>query len=72
AWVSVTVEGLPPGSRLLLDGLPASSTFRVPRGGRHVVEITAPGYEVRRIELEADRNRTVHANLRPAEDTLDP
>ena len=67
AWVSVTVDGLPPGSRMLLDGLPASSPFRVPRGGDHVIEITAPGYEPRRIELTADRNRSVHANLRPAD-----
>ncbi len=66
AWVSVTVEGLPPGTRMLLDGLPASSPFRVPRGGEHVVEITAPGYEPRRIEVSADRNRTLRANLRPA------
>jgi hypothetical protein len=69
-WVSVRVEGLPPGSRLVLDGLPASSTFRVPRGGEHVLEITAPGYEDRRIELTADRNRTLRAGMRPAEGTV--
>ncbi|MCZ7679445.1 MAG: PEGA domain-containing protein [Sandaracinaceae bacterium] len=69
-WVSIRVEGLPPGSRILLDGLPASSTFRVPRGGQHVLEITAPGYEDRRIEVTADRNRTLHAALRPAEGTV--
>lgn len=69
-WVSLRVEGLPPGSRIMLDGLPASSTFRVPRGGHHVLEITAPGYEDRRIEITADQNRTIHAALRPAEGTV--
>lgn len=66
AWVSVTIEGLPPGARLSLDGLPASSPLRLPRGGAHVVEIRAEGYEDRRIELVADRNQIVRAALRPA------
>src|SRR5690606_19684327 len=43
AWVSVTVEGLPPGAQVVLDGLPASSPMRMRRGGQHVVEIRAPG-----------------------------
>jgi serine/threonine-protein kinase len=67
SWVSVRVEGLPPEARLRLDGLPASSPVRVLRGGQHVLEISAPGYEDRRIEFTADQNRTLDANLRPAE-----
>lgn len=70
AWVRVVVEGLPPEARLRLDGLPASSPLRLPRGGTHVLEIAAPGYVDRRIELEADRNRTVRADLRPALGTV--
>lgn len=65
-WVSIQVDGLPPSARLVLDGLPASSPLRLRRGGQHVIEITATGYEVRRIELTADRNRTINARLRPA------
>ncbi len=71
AWVSVTVEGLPPGAQVSLDGLPASSPMRMRRGGEHVIEIHAPGYEDRRIELTADRNQTVRAGLRPAEGTVE-
>lgn len=66
AWVSVTIEGLPPGAQVRLDGLPASSPIRLPRGGAHVVEIRADGYEDRRIDLVADRNQIVRADLRPA------
>lgn len=65
-WVSIRIVGLPPSARMLLDGLPASSPLRLRRGGRHVVEITADGYEDRRIEIPADRNRTINARLRPA------
>lgn len=66
SWVSVEVVGLPPGARLRLDGLPARSPLRVHAGGLHVVEIRADGYEDRRIEFQADRNRTLHARMRPA------
>jgi len=69
-WVSVTVVGLPPGSRLMLDGLPASSPMRLRHGSEHVLEISAQGYEERRIELTADRNRTINARLRPAIGTV--
>jgi hypothetical protein len=70
AWVSVTVEGLPPGAHVSLDGLPASSPMRIRSGGEHVIEIRAPGYEDRRIEVTADRNQTVRAGLRLAEGTV--
>jgi hypothetical protein len=69
-WVSITVVGLPPGSRLMLDGLPASTPMRLRRGSEHVLEITAQGYEDRRIELTAEQNRTIHARLRPAIGTV--
>jgi len=69
-WVSITVVGLPPGSRLMLDGLPASTPMRLRRGSEHVLEITAQGYEDRRIELTAERNRTINARLRPAIGTV--
>ncbi|HJL14818.1 MAG TPA: protein kinase [Sandaracinaceae bacterium LLY-WYZ-13_1] len=65
-WVSVRVAGLPPSARMRLDGLPVTSPFRVRAGGSHVLEISAEGYEDRRIEFEADRNRTLRAGLRPA------
>jgi serine/threonine protein kinase len=71
-FVSVVVEGLPPGARVRLDGLPAHSPMRMRRGGRHVLEISAPGYGDRRIELVADENQTIHADLRPAEGTGTP
>ncbi len=61
------IEGLPPQARIRLDGLPASSPVRVLRGGRHVLEIRAAGYEDRRIEFMADQHQTLDADLRPAE-----
>jgi len=65
-WVSLTIVGLPPRSRVLLDGLPASSPMRLRRGSDHVIEISADGYEARRIEISADQNRTLNARMRPA------
>ncbi|MEZ4338299.1 MAG: hypothetical protein R3B82_16890 [Sandaracinaceae bacterium] len=65
-WVSIRVVGLPPQARMQLDGLPASSPIRLRRGSHHVVEIEAEGYEGRRIEVNADRNQTIDAQLRPA------
>jgi hypothetical protein len=62
----VRVEALPPGARLVLDGLPTSSPMRMARGGRHTLEIQAPGYESRRVEILSDRSQTIPANLRPA------
>ncbi|MCR9077042.1 MAG: hypothetical protein NXI07_13465, partial [bacterium] len=58
--------GLPPAASMRLDGLPVTTPFRVREGGEHVVEISAPGYEDRRIEFDADRNRTLVARMRPA------
>jgi hypothetical protein len=49
-----------------LDGLPATSPFRVRTGGHHVLELTAPGYEDQTLEFDADANRTLPARLRPA------
>ncbi|MBX3274482.1 MAG: protein kinase [Sandaracinaceae bacterium] len=69
-WVSIRVVGVPPGARMLLDGLPASSPLRLRRGTSHVIEIQAEGYEGRRIELVADQNRTIPAQLRPAIGTV--
>ncbi|GAB5541826.1 MAG: hypothetical protein SangKO_015860 [Sandaracinaceae bacterium] len=66
SWVSIRVEGLPPAASMRLDGLPVTTPFRVREGGEHVVEISAPGYEDRRIEFDADRNRTLVARMRPA------
>ncbi|MEC7525643.1 MAG: protein kinase [Myxococcota bacterium] len=69
-WVSIRVEGLPPAATMTLDGLPVTTPFRVRHGGEHVVEIRADGYEDRRIEFDADRNRTLVARMRPAEGTI--
>ncbi|MFK7991414.1 MAG: protein kinase [Sandaracinaceae bacterium] len=69
-WVSVRVIGVPNGGRVTLDGLPASTTVRVRHGGEHVLEVIAAGYETRRIEFTADRNRTVNARMRPGEGTV--
>jgi eukaryotic-like serine/threonine-protein kinase len=66
-WVTVRIAGLPPSAHIVLDGLPAQSPVRVRRGGEHVLEISAPGYESRRIVFTSDENRTVDADLRPAE-----
>ena len=65
-WVSLTVLGLPPQARMQLDGLPATSPLRLRRSSQHVITIEAEGYEGRRIEVTADRNRTIYARLRPA------
>ncbi len=72
SWVSVRIEGLPPGARVRLDGLPASSPIRVLSGGRHDLELRAPGYAVRRLSFTADRNRTIEAAMRPAEPEINP
>ncbi|MGE0788637.1 MAG: serine/threonine-protein kinase [Sandaracinaceae bacterium] len=69
-WVSIRIVGLPPGARMRLDELPASSPLRVRRGGQHVLVISAPGYEDRRMELETDRDRIVHARMVPAVGTV--
>jgi serine/threonine protein kinase len=61
--VTIRVRGLPPGHHVMLDGLPDDGTLRLRRGSRHVLEISAPGYVSRRIELLADRDRTIDANL---------
>ncbi|MDQ3035940.1 MAG: hypothetical protein M3Y87_26285, partial [Myxococcota bacterium] len=66
-WVVIDVDGVPPRAQLRLDGLPgATLPLRLRRGSDHVLEIQAPGYEDRRIELRADANRRVRADMRPA------
>ncbi|AKF06563.1 protein kinase domain-containing protein [Sandaracinus amylolyticus] len=66
-WVLIEVDGVPPGAQLRLDGLPgATLPLRVRRGGAHVLEIRAPGYEDRRLEFTAERNLRLRADLRPA------
>ncbi|UJR80827.1 serine/threonine-protein kinase [Sandaracinus amylolyticus] len=66
-WVLVEVDGVPPGAQLRLDGLPgATLPLRVRRGGTHVLEIRAPGYEDRRLEFTAQGNQRLRADLRPA------
>ncbi len=64
--VSLDVGGLPAGARVKVDGLPAGSLpVRVRRGTRHRIEIVAPGYEPRSMEVEADSDVRVRADLRP-------
>ena len=69
-WVTLRVVGLPPQAHMQLDGLPASSPMRLRRGSDHLIEIEAEGYEGRRIEVTADRNRTINARLVPAIGTV--
>ncbi len=65
-WVSIDLDGVPPDALLRLDGLPgASAPLRVRRGSHHVLEIAAPGYVVRQIQIQADANQRVRADLRP-------
>jgi serine/threonine protein kinase len=68
-YVTIDITGLPPGAQIRLDGLPAATLpMRLRQGtGRHVIEVSAPGYGERRIEIVPDRNRTVPAGLRPME-----
>jgi hypothetical protein len=68
-YVTIDVTGLPPGAQIRLDGLPAATMpMRVRRGDTlHRIEVSAPGYGSRRIEVVADQNRTVAAGLRPME-----
>ncbi|MCC6877463.1 MAG: PEGA domain-containing protein, partial [Sandaracinaceae bacterium] len=68
-WVSIRLVGLPPGAHVVVDGLPATSPVRLPRGGSHVIEVTAPGYEDRRLEVVANDNQDVDPHMRPAEGT---
>ena len=65
--VLVDVAGLPPQARVRVDGLPVGAMpMRVRRGGRLVLEIEAPGYELRRIDLTPNENMRVSAEMRPS------
>jgi serine/threonine-protein kinase len=65
--VLIEVEGLPVGAELRLDGLPAGDPPLRMRRGRatHRLEISAPGYETRSIEFEADGDHRLVGSLRP-------
>ncbi len=70
-WVQIEVDGLPENARLQLDGLPgATLPLRLRRGGTHVLEIQAEGYEGRIIQFEADAPQRLRGNLRPAIGTV--
>ncbi|MGE0785128.1 MAG: serine/threonine-protein kinase [Sandaracinaceae bacterium] len=59
-WIDVR----PPIAETFLDGEPIDGPARVPADGRtHVLEARARGYVTRRVELPADRDRTVAVNL---------
>ncbi len=64
--VAIDVDGLPPGANVRLDGLPAGNfPLRLRRGSDHTLLISAPGYQDQEIPFTADRDRRIHANLRP-------
>jgi eukaryotic-like serine/threonine-protein kinase len=65
--VLIEIDGLPPGARLRLDGLPAgSSPLRLRREDRtYSLEIAAPGFDTRVVNVTADRDQRVRGALRP-------
>jgi serine/threonine-protein kinase len=70
-WILIEVVGLPANAQLRLDGLPgATLPLRLRRGGTHVLEIHADGYEGRLIRFEADAPRQLRGDLRPAIGTV--
>jgi len=65
--VSVDVVGLPPRSRVTLDGLPvATFPMRLRRGEAHTLEIECPQYDKRVIQFTAGQRSRIEANLVPA------
>ena len=65
-WVVIDIDGVPPGAHVRLDGLPGATVpLRVRRGSHHVVEIQAPGYVDRRLDVDGDENHRVRADMRP-------
>lgn len=66
-FVNVEIVGLPPGARLRLDGIPATSPLRVRAGSEHALSISAPGYAERTVSLSPTRDVRIHSGLRPEE-----
>ncbi len=65
-WVLIEIDGLPPGARVRLDGLPgATLPLRVRRGSHHVVDVSAPGYVDRHFEVDGTSSQRVRANMVP-------
>ncbi|MBK8169521.1 MAG: serine/threonine protein kinase [Sandaracinaceae bacterium] len=65
ANANVTLTGVPPEALIRLDGFPISAMpLRVRRGTVHSIEISAPGYETRRISLTPQQDVTLAANMR--------
>jgi hypothetical protein len=43
--IAISIAGLPPGAKIIVDGQSEPSTFSLPRtGGRHNMEVSCPGY----------------------------
>jgi len=65
-WVLIEIDGLPPNAHVRLDGLPgATLPLRVRRGSHHSIDISAPGYVDRHIEIDGTSSRSVPADLQP-------
>jgi hypothetical protein len=65
-WVYIDIDGIPPDARVRLDGLPGATVpLRVRRGSHHNVDISAPGYVDRHLEIDGDRNQHIRADMRP-------
>jgi serine/threonine-protein kinase len=64
--VLIEVDSLPPGARLKLDGLPAGNPpLRLRRENRtYALEISAPGFDTRVVNVTADRDQRVRGMLR--------
>jgi hypothetical protein len=65
--VTLDLRGLPVGAELRLDGAVVSGPpLKLRRDGkRHLLEVSAAGYNDRTLELEADRDRVVDLPLTP-------
>jgi hypothetical protein len=68
-WVMIDVEGVPAGAELRLDGLPGIRLpLRIRRGTTHTLEIRAPGYAARRLEVRGEDDAHLSAGMVRAPD----
>jgi serine/threonine protein kinase len=65
-WVMIDVDGVPPGAELRLDGLPGIRLpLRIRRGTTHTLEIRAPGFASRRLEVRGEDDAHLRAEMEP-------
>jgi serine/threonine-protein kinase len=72
--VTITLEGLPPGTHVRVDGVPVDSpTFQAPRSdsAKLTVAVRADGYRPLDLEVAADTSATIPIRLEPLADGAD-